>query len=218
MAIEKQILAGNGVPLTYHRVVSVNAINGNQNIIEVGSYINAEGRESEKEATPGEDANYYIDTRYYAVPYDPAMTITDAYDVVKQMAEFEGATNLLDPHNDVNAFASAVASGEMAMADVPEAIVAEVEAIAVADKPAEKEGFILKRTLVPTGYTVMWEFVEDPEYHPTEDGTYLHPFTFTAGMGVTEGKWYTNGDDIWECIKTGICETWADPEFFDVIA
>lgn len=218
MAISKSITSYNGVPLTYHRVVSVNTIKGNQNIIEVASYIDAAGREVEKTVPPEDHPSYYIDTHYYAVPYDPDMTITGAYDVIKQMDEFAGFENLLEPTNDPNAFASAVAGGEMEMAEVPEAIRTEVEAIAVETKPAEKEGYILKRIVVPTGYAVAWEFVEDPEYHPTEDGTYLHPYTFTAGMAVTEAKWYTNGDDIWECIKSGICETWADPEYFDVIA
>lgn len=49
------------------------------------------------------------------------------------------------------------------------------------------------------------------------EGDYLNPIFFVLGMTVEVGKWYTDGSDIWEALKTGVPAEWEDPEYFDVI-
>ena len=84
-----------------------------------------------------------------------------------------------------------------------------------ANKPtAEKEGFEL--VLKSNDGMIVWEYIaiETPSQ---EDGTYLHPFTYQDEMEVVEFLWYTDGENIWECIKSGIPSGFNDGEYFDII-
>lgn len=47
MAISLQETLPNGVPLSYHRIVSLTTVVNQQCIIEVASYVNQEAREQE---------------------------------------------------------------------------------------------------------------------------------------------------------------------------
>lgn len=50
------------------------------------------------------------------------------------------------------------------------------------------------------------------------DGTdYLRPITYSEGMTVEAGLWYTDGNDIWEAIASGTPESFADANYFDII-
>lgn len=49
MALQKEIELENGIILNYHRIVSLNKITNQHNVIEVNSYINKAQREKEKE-------------------------------------------------------------------------------------------------------------------------------------------------------------------------
>jgi len=100
MALAKKISLGNGVVTNYHRVVSVNCITNVQNIVEVCSYTSKAKRLEEKAAaqamvdgTSDEPADVYTDTRYLTCPYEQTMTVETAYDHLKTLDDFAGATD-----------------------------------------------------------------------------------------------------------------------------
>lgn len=55
---------------------------------------------------------------------------------------------------------------------------------------------------------------EDSEM-PT--GDYLNPIRYITGMTVETGKFYTDGDDIWEAWNTGVPNDFSDERYFDII-
>ena len=111
MAISKKITLANGVAVNYHRVVSVNTVTNVSNIIELASYTSKRTEEKAAleagraaAAAEGGDApnagavehDVFIQTSYYNAGYDQGMTIVDAYEWVKALPEFEGATDVLE--------------------------------------------------------------------------------------------------------------------------
>lgn len=48
-------------------------------------------------------------------------------------------------------------------------------------------------------------------------GDYLNPITYIEGAAVEQGKFYTDGSDIWEAIKNGTPTSFADREYFDIV-
>lgn len=94
-------------------------------------------------------------------------------------------------------------------------ILASVE---VSKKPESgKEGYILEQVYDPSAHMIIWVYVEDPNYEKTNSGTYLDPITYTEGMEVETGKWYTDGENIWDAIKDGIPTGFDDTEYFNII-
>ena len=93
MALLKSIELDNGVTVKYHRIVSVNIVANQQNIIEVASYTSREKREEEIQALAnGEDMNVYIETQFFNTDYAQGMTCRTAYDWLKaNVPAFEGA-------------------------------------------------------------------------------------------------------------------------------
>ncbi|WP_270603977.1 hypothetical protein [Dorea amylophila] len=99
-------------------------------------------------------------------------------------------------------------------------------AIEVADKPVEdgvelppKEGHKWEqRCQIQNGTPrISWELVEDPDYIKINDGTdYTKPVVWKAGMSVTTGLWYTDGENVWEAIKDGVPASLEDKEYFDI--
>lgn len=93
------------------------------------------------------------------------------------------------------------------------------EAFTETFEPSDKQGQLFK--VVKLGEVeIMREYVTDPDYDPeAEDGTYLKPFKYTAGMEVIETKWYWLDDkDLpHECIKSGIPTGFDDTEYFDIV-
>lgn len=97
MAIIKEIVLENGIPVNYHRVVSVNNITNISSIIEVGSYISKEKRLEEKAKIEAkEPMNIFIHTEYHNINYDPMLNVEGAYAYLKTTDEFKHATNDLD--------------------------------------------------------------------------------------------------------------------------
>lgn len=93
-------------------------------------------------------------------------------------------------------------------------------------KITPKEGFLLTDGEVTTNVLFVknipadgtWWEIPDPNYVPEFDGTdYLRPITYTIGLKIMAGLWYTDGGDIWEAIKTGIPADFNDMEYFDII-
>lgn len=64
---------------------------------------------------------------------------------------------------------------------------------------------------------ISWELVEDPDYIKINDGTdYTKPVVWKAGMSVTTGLWYTDGENVREAIKDGVPASLEDKEYFDI--
>lgn len=102
MAIKKKIVGSNGVTTEYHRVTMVKIDTNQQNTILVHSYISDSGRQIEKDYTAGVYDNVeegmmnwpYVDARYLNCDYDGDMTVSKAYEYLKSLPVFEGATDI----------------------------------------------------------------------------------------------------------------------------
>ena len=89
------------------------------------------------------------------------------------------------------------------------------DALDKAKPTIEKQGFHLELTY--SEGMLVWEFVADEQPGGNDGTDYLRPITYIPGMSVTAGLWYTDGEDIWECIQTGENSEWT-PQWFDIIA
>lgn len=92
MALIKEIILKNGIPVNYHRIVSVNNITNSESIIEIGRYISKAKREEEKQALlNGDSMDIFIDTDYKNVPYDKNLNVDTAYELLKTDEDYLGA-------------------------------------------------------------------------------------------------------------------------------
>lgn len=100
--------------------------------------------------------------------------------------------------------------------------------IEVKDKPTDDNGVELpykagykwiQQCIWSNGAPVIqWEQVVDEDYISENDGSdYTKPITYKAGMSVVKGLWYTDGTDVWECIKDGTPLGFDDKDYFDII-
>lgn len=99
MALNKRIELNNGIILNYHRIVSINKITNNSNIIEVASYISEKQREKEKEYynNTDESKNFdiFIYTTYINKEYSENETIEDCYKYLKTLDEFKDSNDII---------------------------------------------------------------------------------------------------------------------------
>ena len=106
MALIKEIELVSGIPVRYHRVVSVNTITNMQDIVEVASYVSQAKREEERAALEGGYAHdVFINTTYLSAPYGSCPTVARAYEWLKanvdDFAEAEDMFDDGDPSNEV---------------------------------------------------------------------------------------------------------------------
>lgn len=102
MAIKKKVTADNGIVTEYHRIALVSIDVNQQNTILVHSYLNADGRQIEKDYAAGlyrdVDAGFmkfpYVDAKYINTAYDENMTVKAAYNYLKTLPQFEGAEDI----------------------------------------------------------------------------------------------------------------------------
>lgn len=98
MALLKKIELDNGVTVNYHRIVSINKITNNCNIIEVASYISEQQREKEKEyynsTNENKSMNIFIETNFIQKEYSESETIEDCYKYLKKTEDFKDATDI----------------------------------------------------------------------------------------------------------------------------
>lgn len=86
-----------GIPLNYHRVASVNIITNQVNLIEVQSYVSKAKRDEEKQALENRRGmDVFIHANTYSAPYDQTMTVDSAYEYIKALDDFSGATDVLE--------------------------------------------------------------------------------------------------------------------------
>lgn len=99
---------------------------------------------------------------------------------------------------------------------------ADYEALENRCKSLESQLADLKQTISKSGYKIeqtaegVFELIEDNSASQPV-GDYLNPILYEVDTGCEQGKWYTDGEDIWECIKSGFPSGFADKEFFEVI-
>lgn len=96
MALLKKVTMANGLPLEYHRIAMIKNEINQQTTILVHSYLNAEGRQYEKDYAngliEGEPTFPYVDARYYELEYNSKMTVVLAYEWLKDnIPEFKNA-------------------------------------------------------------------------------------------------------------------------------
>lgn len=95
MALKKNITLDNGIPVSYHRVVSINKVINNSNIIEVASYVSEEKRQEEIDYYNSDEVdksiNVFIYTEYLNKEYSETETIKDVYEYLKTTEKFKDA-------------------------------------------------------------------------------------------------------------------------------
>ena len=90
MALYKEIRQDDGVVTRYHRILFLQHTVNRQNSIAVLSYVDDTAREDEKSAIL---AQPYVKSVTYETDYDEEMTIETAYEYLKTLPKFEGATD-----------------------------------------------------------------------------------------------------------------------------
>lgn len=91
MALYKVTRQEDGVVTSYHRVLYMMQTVNRQNSIAVLSYVDDTSREAEKDNTM---AQPYQKSVTYEVPYDENMSIASAYEYLKTLPQFEGASDI----------------------------------------------------------------------------------------------------------------------------
>lgn len=100
MALLKEIELDNGVIVNYHRIVSINKITNQSNIIEVASYTSEEKRQEELSALENnEPMNVFIETSYISKEYDENETIEDCYDYLKSLDKYKNSEDVQEVRN-----------------------------------------------------------------------------------------------------------------------
>lgn len=102
MAIKKRVIASNGIMTEYHRIAMLKIDTNQQNTLLIHSYLSEAGRQIEKDYEQGlcndiEEGMMewpYVETKYLNTEYDGTMTIQKAYDYLKTLPEFYGATDV----------------------------------------------------------------------------------------------------------------------------
>lgn len=102
MALKKTLIADNGIATEYHRIALLTVDVHNQNTILVHSYLSADGRQIEKDYAAGlyRDADAgmmkfpYVNAQYLHTTYDDSMNLKTAYEYLKTLPQFEGATDI----------------------------------------------------------------------------------------------------------------------------
>ena len=92
MALYKPIKQDNGITLSYHRVWSVQSTINRHSSIAVKSYVDEESRKTENEMDV--DKAPYTKVVTYETDYIENMTAEAAYEYLKTLPIFEGATNI----------------------------------------------------------------------------------------------------------------------------
>lgn len=100
MALKKEIELENGIIVNYHRIVSINKVTNNCNIIEVASYTSEKQRDKEKEyyksIEKDKRMNVFIETEYIQKEYSKNETIEECYEYLKKIDKFKDAEDVLE--------------------------------------------------------------------------------------------------------------------------
>ena len=89
MALNKPVKQNNGLILNYHRIFFVQSTVNSHTSIAVFSYLDEPSREME-----GTENKPYKASTTYETAYTEKMTIEAAYEFLKTLPEFKGATDI----------------------------------------------------------------------------------------------------------------------------
>lgn len=90
MALSKAIRQSDGVTTNYHRIAFIQITTNRQNSIAVFSYVDEESRRNDDNP----EFSPYCKSITYETSYSPNMTVELAYEYLKTLPEFEGATDI----------------------------------------------------------------------------------------------------------------------------
>ena len=91
MALYKDICQEDGVTTSYHRILQLIQTVNQRVSIAVLSYVNEDARTNEKESILMQP---YSKNITYELAYDESMTVASAYEYLKTLPQFEGATDI----------------------------------------------------------------------------------------------------------------------------
>lgn len=153
-----------------------------------------------------EDSAFYFDKiKGYTATYDEQGVLKLKFDEEK--------------YNKLVAEEKAKEEAEKAEQEKEEAQKDILDMVSVSYEDSDKEGY--KYKVYKLGdLTIKKEYVQIESETATEnDGSdYIKPITYTTGMTVTKGLWYTDGSDVWECIKDGTPTSFSDTEYFNIVS
>lgn len=93
MALQKEIVLDNGIKVNYHRIVNTSILVNKSISIEVGSYIDNEQRNKEKQVILNNyetnDTDIFIHTTYIEMEYKEEITIEEVYNYLKTLDLFK---------------------------------------------------------------------------------------------------------------------------------
>lgn len=94
MALALDMTTPDGVPVSYHRVVSVISTTNVQATVEVRHYVSARARAEEAQATAaGRPMCVWTSTEYMAAPYGSVTDVSSAYEYLKGLPPYAGASD-----------------------------------------------------------------------------------------------------------------------------
>lgn len=93
MALYKEIRQPDGVFTSYHRIIYIMSFTNSHVSIAVASYVDEDIRTAEKNNVITQP---YIQAVTYETGYVENMTIETAYNYLKTLPDFEGATDILE--------------------------------------------------------------------------------------------------------------------------
>lgn len=98
MGLSLKRTLGNGVALTYFRVVRVDCVTNGPRVVEVAGYTSHGKRLEEKAAVAaGEPHDVYVSTEFHnAEPDAGGMSCAEAYAFLKGLDGFSGAEDVLE--------------------------------------------------------------------------------------------------------------------------
>ena len=93
MALQKEIILDNGIKVNYHRIVNTSILVNKSITIEVGSYIDNEQRNKEKQVILNNyetnDTDIFIHTTYIEMEYKEEINIEEVYNYLKTLDLFK---------------------------------------------------------------------------------------------------------------------------------
>ena len=98
MALQKEIILDNGIKVNYHRIVNTSILVNKSITIEVGSYIDNEQRNKEKQVILNnyetDDTDIFIHTTYIEMEYKEEINIEEVYNYLKTLDLFKNCIDV----------------------------------------------------------------------------------------------------------------------------
>ena len=98
MALQKEIILDNGIKVNYHRIVNTSILVNKSITIEVGSYIDNEQRNKEKQVILNNyetnDTDIFIHTTYIEMEYKEEINIEEVYNYLKTTELFKNSLDV----------------------------------------------------------------------------------------------------------------------------